>query len=88
MQIESRVQKWGNGLALRMSGALRTLPNLKEGDLLTINIDEDGFSATKVKKKVWTEKELLQGMSASNTHVDLAPDCLILNMSLYESIHS
>ncbi|MGE4594268.1 MAG: transcriptional regulator [Gammaproteobacteria bacterium] len=76
MQIESRVQKWGNGLSLRISGVLRTVPNLKEGDLLTINVDENGFSATKIKKKTWTEEELLLGMDANNAHADLAPDLL------------
>jgi|SaaInlStandDraft_2_1057019.scaffolds.fasta_scaffold79787_2 antitoxin MazE len=76
MQIESKVQKWGNGLALRMSGVLRTVPNLKEGDVLTINVDEDGFSATKIKKKIWTERELLLSMDANNAHADMAPDLL------------
>lgn len=76
MQIESRVQKWGNGLALRMSGALRTIPNLKEGDLLTITINENGFSAIKLSNRKFSEQELLSDITASNAHTDLAPKLL------------
>ncbi|WP_428086955.1 AbrB/MazE/SpoVT family DNA-binding domain-containing protein [Candidatus Thioglobus sp.] len=76
MQIESKVQKWGNGLALRMSGALRTVPNFKEGDLLTITINENGFSAIKPTQRKFTEQELLLDITASNAHVDLVPKLL------------
>lgn len=76
MRIESRVQKWGNGLAIRMSGALRTIPNLKEGDILSIEVKADGFSAVKSKKKKWSEAELLLGMDSNNAHADLAVDLL------------
>ncbi|MDC9715237.1 MAG: transcriptional regulator [Gammaproteobacteria bacterium] len=76
MQIESRVQKWGNGLALRVSGALRTIPNLREGDLLTITINENGFNAVKSTNKKFTEQELLSDITPSNAHVELAPKLL------------
>ncbi len=76
MQIESKIQKWGNGLALRMSGALRTVPNLKEGDLLTITINENGFSAVKPSKRKFTEQELLLDITANNAHIELAPNLL------------
>ena len=76
MQIESRVQKWGNGLALRMSGALRTVPNLKEGDLLTITINENGFSAIKPSQRKFTEQELLSDITPNNAHAELAANLL------------
>ncbi len=76
MQIESRVQKWGNGLALRMSGALRTVPNLQEGDLLTITINENGFSAVKPTQRKFTEQELLRSITPSNAHAELTPNLL------------
>jgi len=76
MQVESRVQKWGNGLAIRVSGVLRTIPNLKEGDVLSIEVKEDGFNAVKSKKKKWREAELLSGMNSNNAHADLAFDLL------------
>lgn len=76
MQIESRVQKWGNGLALRMSGALRTIPNLKEGDLLTITINENGFSAVKPSIRKFTEQDLLSNITPNNAHSELVPKLL------------
>ncbi|SMN01263.1 hypothetical protein SPONL_1891 [uncultured Candidatus Thioglobus sp.] len=79
MQIESQVQKWGNGLALRVSGALRTIPNLREGDLLTITINENGFNAVKPANKKFSEQELLADITPSNAHIELAPNTIYTN---------
>ncbi len=76
MQIEKEVHKQGNSLAIRMSGILKKALDLKEGDLLTITIKKDGFYATKVKQKRWSEKELLANINVNNAHTDLVPNLL------------
>jgi antitoxin MazE len=30
MTLHAKIQKWGNGLALRISGAMREIPHLKK----------------------------------------------------------
>ena len=76
MQVESRIQKWGNGLAIRVSGMLRTVPHFKEGDLLLIDIKEDSFTARKINKDSWSEQELLSSITTHNVHADLTPNLI------------
>ena len=76
MRIEAKVQKWGNGLGLRVSGAMREIPHLQEGTLLDIEINEDGFTATKHEPErstnlPFTEAELLHNLDADLAHADI-----------------
>ncbi len=76
MHINTKVQKWGNSLALRLSGALKDIPNFSEGDEVAIDITVDGFSVKKfkpsiTKKMPFTEQELLQQLNHENCHSEL-----------------
>lgn len=82
MKVHAKIQKWGNGLALRISGAMRELPHLQEGMLVDVEINEDGFTVKKSflchkKKFPYTEKELLKGLSAAKAHSDLLASPLL-----------
>ena len=76
VRVYAKIQKWGNGLALRISGAMRELPHLQAGTAVDVEINQDGFI---VKKSVvvpknkfpFTEQELLKGLSAATAHADL-----------------
>ena len=75
MKIETQIQKWGNGLALRVSGIMRDIPHFKEGTLVMVDVTEEGFTVKKIKKpsqgkKRFSEKELLKGLSAYTAHAD------------------
>lgn len=70
MRTQVRLQKWGNSLALRLSGNLKTIPQFEEGDRVDIEITEQGLAIRKAEKKPLTEAELLQGMSAYSAHAD------------------
>lgn len=74
MILHTKIQKWGNGLALRISGAMREIPHLQEGTSVDIEITEDGFTVTKSKKKQhfpFNESDLLNNLSAQTAHADL-----------------
>lgn len=77
MHVHTKIQKWGNGLGLRVSGILRDLPQLKVGAEVDIEVTPDGFSVKKViklKRKLklpYTEAQLLAGLSAETVHRDL-----------------
>ena len=45
MKVEAKIQKWGNGLALRVSGIIRDIPHFEEGTLVEVDVTEDGFAA-------------------------------------------
>jgi antitoxin MazE len=76
MQVHAKIQKWGNGLGLRVSGVLRDLPQFSVGTEVDVDITEHGFTVSKVKPKKqnilrYTEAELLMGMTPEKIHADL-----------------
>ena len=74
MTLHAKIQKWGHGLALRIGGAMREIPHLKEGTEVEIEVTETGSTVTKSKKRKnfpFTESELLKGLSARTAHADL-----------------
>ncbi|MCA6219409.1 AbrB/MazE/SpoVT family DNA-binding domain-containing protein [Photorhabdus antumapuensis] len=70
MRIQAVLQKWGNSIALRLSGNLKTIPNLETGDIVNINISEEGLIIRKAVKKRLTESDLLNSLSAYTAHAD------------------
>jgi antitoxin MazE len=79
MHVQAKIQKWGNGLAIRVSGLMRDIPNFKEGSLVDIDITPTGFV---VKKLVlnnplrFSESELLNGLTDYSAHADAVPTLL------------
>ncbi|HDL8239444.1 TPA: transcriptional regulator [Yersinia enterocolitica] len=70
MRVQATLQKWGNSVALRLSGNLKTIPNFEVGDTVDIDISEQGLVIQKVVKKSLTEESLLAGLSAYTAHAD------------------
>tara|TARA_R110002126_G_scaffold110918_2_gene248516 strand:+ start:47692 stop:48144 length:453 start_codon:yes stop_codon:yes gene_type:complete len=76
MKVEAKIQKWGNGLALRVSGVLRDIPHFKEGMLVEIDVNEEGFVLKKrnLQKNTrfpFNEDQLLEGLTPELAHADL-----------------
>ncbi len=74
MRVQATIQKWGNSLALRLTGPIKTIPKFKVNMRVNIDIEEDGIQIhplKKHKKKLpFSEKELLKGLSAGSAHAD------------------
>ncbi|STX28465.1 Growth regulator [Legionella beliardensis] len=74
MKIHTKIQKWGNSLALRISGPMREIPQFKEGTEVDVEITEKGFTVVKAKKRnhfPFKEVDLIKGLSAETGHADL-----------------
>ena len=76
MKVEAKIQRWGNGLALRISGVMRDIPHFEEGMKVDVDINENGFSVKKQKKKKqkllpFKEAQLLAGLTETSAHADL-----------------
>lgn len=76
MKTHARIQKWGNGLALRVAGAMRDIPHFQEGMEVEVEITENGFTVIKSvpKKKIifpFSEGQLLKGMTPEKAHATL-----------------
>ena len=68
MQIETEIKKWGNSLALRVSGSMAEVPGFSAGTRVTVDISEEGLVIKPVVEEVreprlpYSEKELLADM--------------------------
>ncbi|WP_186379314.1 AbrB/MazE/SpoVT family DNA-binding domain-containing protein [Yersinia massiliensis] len=74
MRAQATLLKWGNSVALRLSGNLKTIPNFEVGDTVDIDISEQGLVIQKVVKKPLTEESLLAGLTAYTAHADERSD--------------
>lgn len=75
ISVDTKIQKWGNGLGLRVSGLLRDIPHFEENTPVTIEITEDGFFVKKTQQSInplpFSEEQLLFGLNPSTAHSDL-----------------
>ena len=77
MKVESEIKKWGNSLALRVTGIMAELPNFKDGTRVTVEISEEGIMVKPVPTQVndrpflpYSEKSLLEGLTPETSHGD------------------
>ncbi len=84
MRIESEIKKWGNSLALRISGVMAELPKFSDGTKVVIEVTEEGFSVKRTEKPKgklklpYSESALLSGMTPNKAHAD---ELAILNQN-------
>lgn len=76
MKVQAKIQKWGNGLAIRISGVMRDIPHFKEGTYLDVLVFEDRLEIRKSQPKKrlklpFSESELLDGMTPRKAHADI-----------------
>ena len=76
MKIETEIKKWGNSLALRVTGIMATLPQFKAGTKVTVDVTEEGMvvkPAVRGKNTLrfpYTEEELLAEITPEKAHAD------------------
>ena len=74
--VHAKIQKWGNGLALRVAGLIRDIPGFKQDTPVDVEIFEDGFTVRKSRTQdvgfqfPIKETDLLNGLTAENAHAD------------------
>ena len=77
MKVESEIKKWGNSLALRVTGVMAELPNFKAGTRVIVEVSEEGIIVKPVTPQInerpflpYSEKSLLEGLSPETAHGD------------------
>ena len=88
MIVHTKIQKWGNGLALRVSGVIRDIPHFKEGTEVDVDVRENGFFVIKSmpNKKItlpYSELQLLEGLKDGQIRSDLLATPLSNEIELY-----
>lgn len=82
MKTHTQIQKWGNSLAIRLTGAIKEIAHLKEGMEMEIEATEMYIKLYPKKvlnqkiKLPYTESELLKGITAYNAHADLVNELI------------
>ncbi len=64
----TKVQKWGNSLALRIPKAFALHAQLKNDSFVEISMIEGQIIVTPVVAQTWTLEELLAGINKNNLH--------------------
>jgi len=66
----TKVQKWGNSLALRIPKAFAVDAQLENDSLVEINIVQGKIIITPITTPNWTLDELLAGITEDNLHAE------------------
>ena len=67
----TKVQKWGNSLALRIPKAFALHAHLKNDSFVEISMIEGQIIVTPVVAQTWTLEELLAGIKKNNLHHEI-----------------
>ncbi len=58
MKIHAKIQKWGNSLGLRISGAMKTVPQFEDNMNVIVEVSEKGLYVYPKPKKL-TARDIL-----------------------------
>ena len=77
MQIETKIEKLGNGLALQVSGIMAEVTQFESGTRVTVDVHPDGLfvrrsaNGAKISRFQYSESDLLEGMTAETAHAEV-----------------
>ncbi|MBW6535007.1 MAG: AbrB/MazE/SpoVT family DNA-binding domain-containing protein [Mariniphaga sp.] len=66
--MQTKVQKWGNSLALRIPKAFASDAQLENNSIVNISLTDGLIVIKPLEKSVWTLEELLSEINESNMH--------------------
>ena len=75
MKIHTTIQKWGNSLAIRITGPLKTIPHFSANMPVEVEVNENGLTIHPIRQKkrklfLFNETQLLKGLTAKRAHAD------------------
>ena len=78
--VHSKIQKWGNGLALRVAGLIRDIPGFEKDTDVIVEVFKNGFTVKKATPDAslfpYSEAELLADITPQTAHADNVAECL------------
>jgi antitoxin MazE len=66
--MQTKIQKWGNSLALRIPKSFALNVSIKQNELVDLSIDKGKIIITPIAQKKYSLAELLEGVSENNLH--------------------
>jgi antitoxin MazE len=70
--MTTKVQQWGNSLALRIPKAFAVEANLHKGSIVDVSEEDGKIILTPVKKRKFTLEGLLSGVTKENIHGEIS----------------
>jgi antitoxin MazE len=67
----TRIQKWGNGLGLRIPRSLAEAAGVVAGSVVDLSIRRDDLVVKTVKRRQYRLEELLRQITSSNIHAEV-----------------
>ena len=80
MRVETEIKKWGNSLALRVTGIMAEMPKFEAGTRVTVDVSNEGLVVKPTIGKTGTfrfpysESALLAGITPDRAHADVLAD--------------
>jgi len=69
--MRTKVQKWGNSLALRIPKALALDAQIENNSIVEISLREGEIIITPVPHQQWSLDELLAAVTSDNIHAEI-----------------
>ena len=76
VRIETEIKKWGNSLALRVTGIMAEAPRFKAGTKVTVDVSTEGIVVKPAVRKAtrlslpYSESALLKELTPAKAHAD------------------
>lgn len=70
--MTTKIQQWGNSLALRIPKAFAVEANLHKGSIVDVSEEDGKIILTPVKKRKFTLEGLLSGVTKENIHGEIS----------------
>ena len=67
----TKIQKWGNSLALRIPKAFAFQSKIREDEYVNLTLEKNKIVIEPVKEKKYSLKELVSGINKSNLHSEI-----------------
>ena len=80
MRVETEIKKWGNSLALRVTGIMAEVPQFEAGTRVTVDVSSEGLVVKPAVGRLGTlrfpysESALLAGITPDKAHADVLAD--------------
>lgn len=69
--METKVQKWGNSLALRIPQSFAKEAQVAEGSMVDLTIENGCLRVRPVRARRYVLRELLKGVNRRNLHAEV-----------------
>lgn len=80
MRVETEIKKWGNSLALRVTGVMAEVPRFDAGTRVTVDVSSEGLVVKPVAGRAgvfrfpYSESALLAEITPDTAHADALAD--------------